>query len=189
VPTAIAPEDHDRVMASVSHLPHVLANVLVLQAADALGGERMPATGPSFRDATRVAGANPELWPAIYSSNADALVEQLDAAIARLTDVRDSLAAGGSLRDWQEAAADRRRALLEAGLAGGPVRELRVSVPNRPGVVAELALALGQAGINISDMSLSPSSDSSTGVVALWVDAQRAGHATELIAGLGHPVA
>jgi prephenate dehydrogenase len=188
VPTAILPADHDRVMASVSHLPHVLANVLVLQAAEALGGERMPATGPSFRDATRVAGANPDLWPGIYVSNRDALVDQLDAAIERLAGVRDTLAAGGSLRAWQEEAAERRRALLESGLAGGPVRELRVSVPNRPGVVAELALALGQAGINIADMSLSPSSDASTGVVALWVDAEHADRAVRLIADLGHGV-
>ncbi len=188
VPTAIAAADHDRVMASVSHLPHVLANVLVLQAAEALGGERLPATGPSFRDATRVAGANPDLWPAIYGSNREALLAQIDAAVEGLARVRDTLARGASLRDWQEEAASRRRALLEAGLVGGPVTELRVSVPNRPGVVAELALALGQAGINISDMSLSPSPDSSTGVVALWVEAQRAERATDLIAELGHPV-
>src|SRR4029077_8889731 len=48
-PTAIDARVHDRVMASVSHLPHVFANVLVGQAARALGeGEEMPATGPSF---------------------------------------------------------------------------------------------------------------------------------------------
>ena len=95
---------------------------------------------------------------------------------------------GESLQAWQEDAADRRRALLEAGLAGGPEGELRVSVPNRPGVVAELALALGQAGINISDMSLSPSADNSTGLITLWVDARHAQRAAELIAGLGHEV-
>ena len=44
--------------------------------------------------------------------------------------------------------------LLEAGLVGGPLRELRVAVPNRPGVIAEIALTLGRAGINISDMAL-----------------------------------
>jgi prephenate dehydrogenase len=50
-------------------------------------------------------------------------------------------------------------------------------VPNRPGVVAELALALGRAGINIHDMSLSPSADNTRGEIAFWVpehDAERA---------------
>ena len=174
IPVAIEAAAHDRLMAAVSHLPHVLANVLVQQAALALGGDTLPATGPSFRDATRVAGANPPLWAQIYAANAPALAAQLDATIAQLQVVRDGL---GDLEAWQQEAAERRRALLEVGLAGGPEQELRVSVPNRPGVVAELALALGHAGINISDMSLAPSTDLRTGVVGLWVasaDAERA---------------
>ncbi len=77
-PTAIDAADHDLVMASVSHLPHVFANVLVAQAAHALGDERVPATGPSFRDATRVAGASPTIWPDIYLSNREALVALID---------------------------------------------------------------------------------------------------------------
>ena len=58
-PAAIDAETHDRLMAAVSHLPHVLANLLVAQAASTLGDDaqgRLPAVGPSFRDATRVAG-------------------------------------------------------------------------------------------------------------------------------------
>src|SRR3954447_7422490 len=63
-PQAIEAETHDRLMATVSHLPHVLANVLVTQAATALSeeAEHLPEVGPSFRDATRVAGANPAIW-------------------------------------------------------------------------------------------------------------------------------
>ena len=63
-------------MAAVSHLPHVLANVLVDQAAAALADERerLPATGPSFRDATRVAGANSAIWTDIYLTNREALI-------------------------------------------------------------------------------------------------------------------
>ena len=92
-------------MAAVSHLPHVVANILVAQALDALGGERPPATGPSFRDATRVAGAHPELWGAIYAANRDALADALDGAIAGLEDVRARLRAGDDLTAWQAEAA------------------------------------------------------------------------------------
>ena len=60
---------------------------------------------------------------------------------------------------WNDAARDDRRRLLEADLAGGEVVELRVSVPNRPGVVAEVALALGRASVNIVDMALYPAAD------------------------------
>jgi prephenate dehydrogenase len=171
-PSAIEPETHDVVMASVSHLPHVLANVLVAQAARVLGagGERLPATGPSFRDVTRVAGANSAVWGGIYAANADALVAAIDDLVARLTQARDLLAAGDApgIAEWNDGARDDRRRLLEADLAGGEVHELRVIVPNRPGIVAEIALALGRATIDIVDMGLYPSSGSH-GTVALWI--------------------
>ena len=188
VPTAIAPSDHDRLMAAVSHLPHVVANAIVAQAAEALGGETLPATGPSFRDATRVAGAHPALWEQIYRANAPALAGQIDELIGRLREARDLLVEG-DLRGWQERAAEHRQALLEAGRVGGEAREVRASVPNRPGVVAQLALALGRAGINISDMSLAPGPDNSTGVIAVWVRPADAPRALELISELGFPAA
>lgn len=182
VPTAIGHEEHDRVMAAVSHLPHVLANVLVAQAHAAVGTDALPATGGSFRDATRVAGANPALWAQIYADNAVALGTQLDEVIARLADVRGRLA---ELGPWQEQAAAQRRALLEADLRGGPLAELRVTVPNRPGVVADLALTLGRAGINISDMSLAPAFDNLGGTVALWVAVAEEERARGLVAAKG----
>jgi prephenate dehydrogenase len=192
VPTAIGPADHDRLMAAVSHLPHVVANLLVAQAASALGGETLPATGPSFRDATRVAGANPALWEQIYRANRGALGAQIDDLVHRLGEVRALLHSdddAGGLGAWQERAARQRAALLEVGLMGGAAREIRASVPNKPGVVASIALALGRAGINITDMSLAPESDNRTGIVALWVRSQDAEKAIALVAGLGYPAA
>lgn len=191
-PAAIDPETHDRMMASISHLPHVVANVMVAQAAGALGGERVPPTGPSFRDATRVAGANSAIWTDIYLGNAEALIERIDDMVERLLQVRAGLVAGDAagITAWNDAAARDRRTLLEAGLEGGDVHELRASVPNRPGVVAEIALALGRAGVNIVDMALSPSADFRQGRVSLWVSgAEHAARAETLIAALDIPVA
>jgi prephenate dehydrogenase len=193
-PQALDPETHDRLMAAVSHLPHVLANVLVAQAARALDaeGERLPATGPSFRDATRVAGAPTAIWRDIYLSNADALGTLLDDTIARLQTVRDALAGGDgdAITVWNEGAGTDRRRLLEAHLAGAEVVELRVSVPNRPGVVAEVALALGRASVNIVDMALYPASDNASGVIALWIAGEPAARSAEaLVSGLDLPVA
>ena len=191
-PTAIDADTHDRMLASVSHLPHVLANVLVAQAAATLGGERLPATGPSFRDATRVAGAPSAIWTDIYLSNRDALLAELDDFVGRLGAVRGALERGDAdaITAWNDAAAGDRRRLLEAGVEGGELFELRVSVPNRPGVIAQLALELGRAGVNITDMALYPTEDRSSGVVALWIAGEdAAARATELIGELGYPVA
>jgi prephenate dehydrogenase len=195
-PEAIDAETHDRLMAGVSHLPHVLANLLVAETATLLGeqSQRLPAVGPSFRDATRVAGANTAIWTDIYMSNRDALTDAIDGLAARLQEVRGWLAAedAGAVSVWNERSRAEREALLGAGLvgrAGETAIELRASVPNRPGVIAEIALALGGAGVNILDMVLSPSQDNRQGVVALWIAGdEHSGRARELIADLGFPV-
>ena len=127
-PVVIAPEAHDRLMASVSHLPHVLANILVsqaLRAAPAPGGVATPSkvgANPSFRDATRVAGANTAIWTDIYMSNADLLSEVLDEAIRELSGVRDALDAedADALRTWNERVREERERLTgDLGSATG----------------------------------------------------------------------
>jgi prephenate dehydrogenase len=193
-PVAIDAETHDRVLAAVSHLPHVMANVLVSQAARRLtqDDERLPRVGPSFRDMTRVAGANPGIWTDIYLSNSEAIADEIDAAVHVLNQVSQWLRgeAGDALTGWSETARGDRRRLLEADLAGGPVCELTVTVPNRPGIVAQVALALGRAGVNIADMSLAPAQDMRSGAMTLWVAGQDdADRAAKLIEELGYPVA
>jgi prephenate dehydrogenase len=189
-PVAVDAETHDRVVAVFSHLPHVLANVLASQAAARLSeqGDALRHVGPSFRDMTRVAGANTAMWSDIYRSNAAAIVEEIRGFRRELDEVERRLAEG-EVEDWNDRAREDRRALLEAGAAEGPVHELRLTVPNRPGIVAQVALELGRAGVNIVDMALAPASDMRTGAMSLWIagDAQ-AQRASELISGLGFPV-
>lgn len=192
-PTAIDPDMHDRLLATVSHLPHVLANVLVGQAGRALTreGEALPRIGPSFRDATRVAGASSEVWTGIYRTNAEAIATEIDETVDRLREIADTLRVGSAstIEAWNDAAREDRRRLLEAELAGGPLHELRISVPNRPGIVARVAVALGRSGVNIADMALAPAVDMRSGAMTLWIAGdEQAAAAAELIEGLGFPV-
>lgn len=190
---AIDAEAHDRLMATISHLPHVVANVLVSQAVAELtrDSERMPEVGPSFRDTTRVAGANPAIWGDIFASNSEAVAEAVEAVAERLREAAALIRAGEreAVAEWHGAAAADRRQLLETELAGGPLRELRVVVANRPGTIAELALALGEAGVNIEDMALYPAPDMTSGAVSLWVVGdEQAERASALVRELGHTV-
>jgi prephenate dehydrogenase len=192
-PQAIEAETHDRLMATISHLPHVVANVLVTQAAAALNeeAEHLPEVGPSFRDATRVAGANPEIWGDIFAGNREAVAAEIDAAVARLTEAAALLRSGeqGAVTAWQKQAGQHRRELIETEIAGGPLHELRVRVPNRPGIVAEVALELGRAGVNIEDMALYPSADMTSGAISLYIAGdQEAERAEGLVRELGHDV-
>jgi prephenate dehydrogenase len=192
-PTAIDADTHDRMLAAVSHLPHVLANALANQAAaEVVEGEPLPRSGPSFRDMTRVAGANSDIWTGIYMTNRDAIADEIEGVIDRLQSIVESFRAGdaAAIRMWNDAAREDRRRLLEQGLEGDQVTELRVAVPNRPGIVAQVALALGRAGVNIADLALEPAPDMRSGSMTLWVagadDAVRAKH---LIEDLGFPAA
>src|SRR5439155_6167285 len=169
-----------------------IANVLVGQAASALLEERqrLPATGPSFRDATRVAGTNPAVWRDIFLTNREAIAAELETYVRGLEEMLGYLRSddAGALERWIEEARANRQRLLELELAGGPVSELRVSVPNKPGIVAQVALALGEAGVNIVDMALYPAADMQSGAIALWVSGERsAERAVELIGKLGYP--
>jgi prephenate dehydrogenase len=175
-PQAIDAATHDRVMATVSHLPHVIANSLVREAAASLAGdggesERLPEVGTSFRDTTRVAGANPAIWGDIFATNSEAVAEGIDAVIERLGEAAALIRAGdpAAVAAWHAAAGEDRRRLLEAGGPGGERRELRIVVDNRPGTVAEIALALGREQVNIEDMALQAAADMRTGAISIWV--------------------
>ena len=192
-PQAIDPQGHDRLLATISHLPHVLANALASEAAESLtqDSERLPDVGPSFRDATRVAGSNPAIWADIFASNRAAVADSVDAVAARLREAAELIRSGDreALAAWHAAAGADRNQLLESEAAAGPLRELRIVVANKPGTIAELALALGEAGVNIEDMALHPAPDMTSGAVSLWVSGEeQATKAAELVRGLGHTV-
>jgi len=70
----MSPQDHDATLAATSHLPHLLAFAYMAQVSD----EHLPLTGGGFRDFTRIAAANPELWWRIMRLNRGALSEALD---------------------------------------------------------------------------------------------------------------
>ena len=190
-PQAIDADTHDRLMATVSHLPHVLANVLADQAASTLTeeGERLPATGPSFRDMTRVAGSNPSIWTDIFLENSEAVARETDALARMLDKVTTVLRSGdrSALDKWIVNARENRKHLLAPQLDGEKVYQLRVPVPNKPGVLAKLSLALGEAGVNIADMNLYPAPDMSSGAITLWIAGEeQLKKAEEVVSGLGY---
>jgi prephenate dehydrogenase len=122
-PVPIDADMHDKLMASVSQLPHVLANLLVAQVAGAHKESDRPellrtsGIGPSFRDAARVAGSNSAIWTDIYMSNRDALIDAIDELVERLQLVRGALQAGNAqaLTAWNERARTERETLLGSG--------------------------------------------------------------------------
>jgi len=174
VPVAIDPDAHDRLVAVTSHLPHALANVLLNQAGGGRvdGHDPLDAAGGSLRDMTRVAGSNPRIWVDIFLENRVALAASLAEHRRRVEQVEAALAAGdaGFLARWiGEASANRRRLLETAYEDAGALQRLRVHVPDRPGVIAGIAQALGAERINIADFDLQHLSSERGGTLAILV--------------------
>jgi prephenate dehydrogenase len=113
----LTPEQHDRVFAAVSHLPHLLAFALVDDIANKAHADQLFQYAASgFRDFTRIAGSSPEMWRDISLANRDALLTELDAYLAQLTVLRGQLAAsdGAGLERIYANAQRARRAWSEA---------------------------------------------------------------------------
>ena len=92
VPTVMDPEQHDRIIALTSHLPHLAAAALTAAAFQSGGGETAGILcGPGFTDCTRVAGSLPALWRDIAASNTENILHALDAYIEELCGIKSLL--------------------------------------------------------------------------------------------------
>ncbi|HUW75315.1 MAG TPA: prephenate dehydrogenase/arogenate dehydrogenase family protein [Gallionella sp.] len=93
--STMTPEQHDEVFAVVSHLPHLLSFALVHEIAQRDNRDLLLAFAASgFRDFTRIAASNPEMWRDICMGNRAALMAELQAYIAELNRINSALAAG-----------------------------------------------------------------------------------------------
>lgn len=103
VPVRVSAELHDRQVAVMSHLPHVMAGLLI-ELADSL--ERTDAAAGSWRDLTRVGGANPDLWTEILMGNRAEVARVLVESELRFAGLRAALDEGDSeaIRDFFERA-------------------------------------------------------------------------------------
>ena len=181
---AIPPERHDSLVAVVSHVPHLTAAALMTLAAT--GAEehaallRLAAGG--FRDMTRIAAGHPGIWPDICTENRDAIVDVLDTLLETLGGLRSVVAAGdrASLLQTLERARHARVNLpARAAARAEEMAEVRVPIPDRVGVVAEVTTLAGDLGVNIEDLEIAHSAEGERGVLIVVIDAR----ATDLLRG------
>lgn len=169
---ALSPEKHDQVVAIVSHLPHLLAASLInLAARSAKETENILffAAG-GFRDMTRIAAGDPDLWVDISLENKEAILQALDDFISELSSLRrvlDKSDAAELLNDLAQAK-ELRQSLSLARPAEIKLREIEIPVTDTPGVISKVTLAFGRVGINIEDIQIIHISENS-GIIRLLV--------------------
>lgn len=184
------PAGHDLLVAVVSHVPHLTAATL-MQLADERAEThralvRLAAGG--FRDMTRVAAGHPGIWPDICADNRAAIVEVFDRFIESLGDMRDSVA-----KDDREAvlASLERARKARTNLPGrlprpSELAEIRVPVPDRPGVLADVTTLATELDVNICDLEIAHSTEGDRGVLIVVVEAERADRLHEGLLARGY---
>jgi prephenate dehydrogenase len=172
---AVTPEDHDVLVSFVSHVPQLAASTLmdVATTHEAQHRALLRLAAGGFRDMTRIASSHPAIWLDILTSNRDAVLGALDAYLVGLQHARDIVAAGD--RDALEKLLGRARAARRSLPVGIPMAtklvELRIVVPDSPGVIAEVTTLAGRLGVNVVDLEIAHSMEGAAGVLVLIVAA------------------
>jgi prephenate dehydrogenase len=195
-PVQLPAAEHDRWVALISHAPHLVATAMAARLEQAPPGA-LALAGQGLRDVTRVAAGDPSLWMQILTANA-----RPAAAVLALVgqELQAAAAALDGIADGDEGAAKQLADLLERGEAGvaaipgkrgGPAPDyaiVQVVIPDRPGELARLFEAAGQAGINIEDVGIEHSPGLPAGVAELAVRPEAVEPLTSALAACGWPV-
>jgi len=197
LPVQMSAAEHDRSVALVSHVPHLVASAMAAQCADA-PAEALALAGPGLRDVTRIAASDSGLWTEILTANAvaaRAIVLALAGRLQLAAGVLDA-AAGGDDDAGKELIS-----LLESGREGvaripgkrgGPAPDyaaVQVVIADTPGELARLFAAAGAAGINIEDVRIEHSPGLPVGVAELSVRPESAEPLSAALSAGGWPVA
>ncbi|MDQ3396535.1 MAG: prephenate dehydrogenase [Deinococcota bacterium] len=155
-PIEVGPVQHDRLVAAVSHVPYLAAVALTqLVAEDKDRDLMMLLAAGGFRDLTRVASGNPRMSRDMVAGNQGAIRETLLAfrrqveALEALLDEPDALLDSAKrAKEARDSIPIVRRSLLPARF------EVVIAVPDRPGELAKITKALGDAGVNVKDIEV-----------------------------------
>jgi prephenate dehydrogenase len=173
-PLEMSPEDHDRAVALVSHVPQLVASLLAGRFVDAPDGS-LRLAGQGVRDTTRIAASAPELWVQILGANAAPVVDVLDLLAADLTAVADALRAPDAPGSRRAVADTIRRGNDGVERLPGKHGQNRrfeqvvVMVDDTPGQLGRLFGELGELGVNVEDLRLEHSPGAQFGLAEISV--------------------
>ena len=154
-PVILDPARHDLIVATVSHLPQLLAVALVAEAADT-GDDALGLAAGGFRDMTRIAGSAFSMWGPILEDNQKSIIDLLDRFGGRLSALREAVATDpASLASIFQEAAQTRAALPTSGKGFlAPLADVVVWADDRQGFLHGLTGAIAEAGLNLKDAEL-----------------------------------
>jgi prephenate dehydrogenase len=190
---AVSAEDHDRLVAIASHVPHLLAGSLMNEASQVAEQDAvlLQLAAGGFRDMTRIAAGDPGIWPDILFENRDAVVQSLESLEGRLKTLREALLDDGRdlILESLLSAASARRQLPGRALRTEDLAYLRVKVSDEPGVLARVTRSASDLSVNIYDIEIAHGIEGTGGTLLLAVDAHQSHMFAGALSALGFQVA
>ena len=165
-------KNHDRSVAAVSHVPHIIASSLVrlLMNNDDPDEHMKQIAAGGFRDITRIASSDPNLWKTIFLENRDAVLSLLDAFLAEAGEYKKALLEndGKALHDMYESSRDFRDSMqIKKKGALSECFEFYVDIADEPGALATIALILSAHNISIKNIGIVHNREYEQGVLRI----------------------
>ena len=178
LPFVMKSGEHDEVMSQISHLPHLVASVLVNSAMRYKDDSMIRALAAGgFKDITRIASGDAELWKNILSANRENVCASIDNITEMLSEFRKMLANsdGNGIYEFLEEARIGRES-FETGRKTimNLLYEINIDVPDKPGIIAEVSVKLLKNNINIRNIYIAESRDNELGCLRLAFDSKDA---------------
>lgn len=156
-PVIIKAKEHDKIVAQISHIPHLTAVMLANLLEKNNGTSYLPFVGGGFRDSTRIAAGNPHMWQDIFFLNRDEVLVGIEALEEMLQDFKRELQEEGKqeILNTLKKAKEIRDRIPHAGRDYiPPTYDLIIDVEDRPGMLGELTQIIGGNKINIKEIEI-----------------------------------
>jgi prephenate dehydrogenase len=192
IPIQYSPEEHDRITAYISHVPHVIAASLVnlVKHADSPDGIFKSLAAGGFKDITRIASSNPVVWEHILLSNPDNIVTGLKEYIELIekmiyhiehSDAENINSFFASSREYRDSIPNNTSGVIRMH------HELFVDIPDEPGALAKVTVLLADADINLKNFGVSHNREDEEGVLRLsFYDSEARDKAHDILAEKGY---
>ena len=194
IPLKLDAQIHDKITATISHVPHVIASALVnlVKNSDSEDKKMQTLAAGGFKDITRIASSSPQMWENIVLSNSEKIKKILFDFIETVhsfmeyidnNDSKNIYNFFESAKLYRDSFSDNQKGLIQ------PLNELVVDVIDRPGIIGDIATLLGQNGVNIKNINVSNSREFEQGCLRITLpDSYSVNISYDLLTSKGYTV-
>ncbi len=172
IPIVLDYNEHDRIVAAISHLPHLVASSLVnlVRDSDSPQAYMKQLAAGGFKDITRIASSSPEMWEQICMANTDNIIQMMESYIASLQTIVSDLKDHNSqsINELFDASRTYRNSITDK--VRGPLTRkyyFTVDVVDEPGAISTLAVILSARGISIRNIGINHNREHGEGALEI----------------------